>query len=85
MPAVLTVELEYYEANKDDILNHHKGSFVLIRGREFIGAYTTEAEAYDAGVERFGDEAFLIRHAIEGAETAYFPALTLSVLHADPQ
>ena len=85
MPTVLSEELKYYEDHKQELLEHHDGQFVLIRHDELAGAFTTEAEAYEAGLNRFGNKPFLIRQVSEHVETAHFPALTLNVINVGPQ
>ena len=82
----LAAELKYYEANRDEILRHHEGSFVLIGDGKLVGAFTTEAEAYEAGLSRFGNQPFLIKHATrDDSGTAQIPALSLSVIYDDTQ
>jgi hypothetical protein len=55
-------ELEYFQKHKQEYLKLYKNQFVLIKGEKFAGAFTTEAEAYQAGLEKFGNEPFLIRN-----------------------
>lgn len=79
----LEKELAYYTAHREEILAMHEGQFVLIRGEQLAGAFTTEREAYEAGLTKFGNEAFLIRRAQrQEDELAHYPALVLGVLHA---
>ena len=77
----LQTELEYFQRHKQEYLKLYKNQFVLIKGEEFAGAFTTEAEAYKAGLERFGNEPFLIKQVLDGDETISFPALTVGLLH----
>lgn len=82
----LEKELAYFKKHKKELLENYEGQFVLIRGKELVGSFTTEQEAYEEGVKRFGNEAFLIKEVTAGEEeTAYFPALTLGLVHADTQ
>ena len=79
----LETELQYFANQKTTLLETYEGQFVLVRGTELAGAYTTEQEAYEAGLARFGNEPFLIKRVVrEEDETAHFPALVLGVLHA---
>ncbi len=57
----LGAEIEYYESQKESLLNHHEGQFVLVSGRQILGTYTTESEAYEAGLNQVGNRPFLIR------------------------
>ena len=61
-------------------LRHHEKQFVLIKGDQFAGAYTTEAEAYKAGLEKFGNQPFLIKQVLNEETVAHFPALILGLL-----
>lgn len=81
--AVLIKEVKYYKDHLEELIKHHEGSFVLISDSNLRGAYTTEAEAYEAGVKEIGNKPFLIRRVAREGETAHFPALGLSILHAD--
>ena len=58
---LLGTEIAYYESQKESLLNHHEGQFALLSGRQILGTYTTEAEAYEAGLNRVGNRPFLIR------------------------
>ncbi len=78
----LEKELAFYEQHKAELLKHYEGLYVLIKGNELIGAFTSEAEAYQAGVERFGTEPFLIKRVTKEEEVGLIPALSLGVLHA---
>ena len=77
----LQAELEYFQKHKPEYLKLYKGQFVLIKGEEFAGAFTTEAEAYKAGLERFGNEPFLIKQVLDDDGTVSYPALTVGVLN----
>ena len=74
-------ELEYFEKNKQEYLKLYKGQFVLIKGTTFAGAFTTDAEAYRAGLEKFGNEPFLIKQVLDEDETISYPALTVGMLN----
>jgi len=57
---MLEKELKYFEDHKEELLKHYENQFVLIKDDQFIGAFTTEAEAYAAGIQKFGNQPFLI-------------------------
>lgn len=75
-------ELAYYTEHKAELLQHHENQFVLIRENEFGGAYSNDAEAYKAGLQKFGNVSFLIKRVTEEEEVVRFPALTLGALNA---
>jgi hypothetical protein len=77
----LQTELEYFQQHKQEYLKLYKGQFVLIKGTEFAGAFTTEAEAYKAGLEKFGNTPFFIKQVLDRDETASYPALAAGVLN----
>ena len=74
----LQTELEYFQRHKQAYLKLYENQFVLIKGEEFAGAFTTEAEAYKAGLGRFGNEPFLIKQVLDGDETVSLPMGTFS-------
>ncbi|HCU25968.1 MAG TPA: hypothetical protein DF383_13200 [Deltaproteobacteria bacterium] len=80
----LEIELAYYESKKTDFLKSYEGKYLLIKGKEFIGSYDTAETAFNAGVEKFGAEAFLVRRITQEPEIVKIPALTLGLLHAHP-
>jgi hypothetical protein len=78
----LEQELAAFERTKGELLASHKGKFVLIKGDQIHGTFTTEAEAYEAGVKAFGAGPFLVRQVTEDAQAATMPALFSGLLHA---
>jgi len=80
MKQLLKKELHFFEKHKEKYLKHYKGQFVLIKDTKFIGAFTTEEEAYKAGVESFGNTPFLIKKVVKGESVNAIPALTLGLI-----
>ena len=76
-------ELEYYRQNKEDLLKHYENRFVVIKGHKLLGAYTTDQEAYEAGLKEFGNISFLVKHVAKEEEVVRFPALVTGVVNAD--
>ena len=62
----LDTELKYYQAHQDDLLKTCRGQVVLIRGEMVEGSFPTEEEAYQAGVQQFGELPFLVVRVEEG-------------------
>ncbi|MGH9362588.1 MAG: hypothetical protein ACRD2T_11795 [Thermoanaerobaculia bacterium] len=73
-------ELKYFEDHKAELLQHHENQFALIRGEELAGTFTTEQEAYEAGLQKFGNTPFLIKPVLREERVAHIPALTLGLL-----
>jgi hypothetical protein len=69
----LQTELDYFQKNKHMYLKFYKGQFLLIKGVNFAGSFTTEAEAYKAGLEKFGNVPFLIKQVLDDDGTVAFP------------
>lgn len=79
---ILDKELKYFNEHKDELLKYYENQFVLIKDDMLIGAFTTEAEAYAAGIQKFGNQPFLIKKVTKEEEVVHFPALTLGLLNA---
>jgi hypothetical protein len=73
-------ELEFFRLKKPEFLKTYKDQFVLIKSDVLVGTYTTEAEAYKAGVDKFGNEPFLIKQVVEKEESISFPALAVGLI-----
>lgn len=71
----LETEIAYFNSHKDEFLKAYSGQFLLIKGEELLGAFTTAAQAYEAGVKRFGNQPCLIKRAVADEPTASFFAL----------
>jgi hypothetical protein len=80
----LETELAYFNRRKDELVRDHAGQYVLIKGEELVGAFPTEAQAYEAGLERFGNQPFLIKRAAVEEQAANYLALRFGLLHAYP-
>jgi hypothetical protein len=80
----LQKELNFYQKHKQEYLKLYKGQFVLIKGEEFIGVFTTDAEAYKAGLEKFGNQPFLIKQVLEDDSKVSYPALTVGAINVHP-
>ena len=82
----LEKELAFLKEEKEELLRHYEGQLVLIKDAALIGAFSSEADAYRAGLQRFGNQAFLIKRVTKGDEddVVSFPALTLGLIHGGP-
>lgn len=81
----LEQELEFYQSQKQALLQTHKGQFALIKGEKLLGAYTTFEEAFNAGVAAVGTEPFLIKEVTEQDERMQNPTLAIGMIYAHPQ
>ncbi len=57
----LQAEIEFFESQKEALLSTHEGQFALVADRRLVGVYTTQEEAYQAGLRLLGNRPFLIR------------------------
>jgi hypothetical protein len=81
---ILQKELTYFEKHKPEYLKLYKGQFVLIKGEQFEQAFTTDQEAYRAGLEKFGNQPFLIKQVLEDEAKVSYPALTVGAINIHP-
>jgi hypothetical protein len=81
---MLDAERQYYAENVEAWKREFPGKFVVVKGRELVGAYATMDEALAAGASRFQLNPFLVRLVGEGEKEVSIPALTLGLLGANP-
>jgi len=79
---VLETELRYFEKNRDKFLADHKDKFVLIKGECCHGVYDDDKSAYEAGVDLFGTEPFLIKQVLPEDFIDQIPALMYGLISA---
>lgn len=75
-------ELAYFNAHRKDLISHYENQFALIKDESFIGAFTTEAEAYEQGLQKFGNQSFFIKRVTKKNEIEQAPALVLGLINA---
>ncbi len=78
----LEKELAFFESKKAELLKTHAGKFALIHGDEFIDAFDTAENAYDAGVDKFGKAAFLVKRISNEPEVYRNQAFVLGLMNA---
>jgi len=57
----LEKELHFFEMHKAEYLKVYKNTYVVIKSNQLLGNFTTQQEAYAAGIEKYGNEPFLIK------------------------
>jgi hypothetical protein len=65
-------EIAAYEKFRSDLEAHHMGDWIVIKGGELIGIYTSFETAASEAVSRFGRGPYLIRQV--GAPPVTLPA-----------
>jgi hypothetical protein len=78
----LEKESAYFDAHRDEWLQHYRGQFALVYGEELLGTFTQFDEAFVAGVERIGNRPFLIRQITDQPASIQFPALVVGMIGA---
>ena len=73
-------ELATYEANKVTLLKSHAGKFALVHKSELVGVFDSEANALEAGYQRFGPVPLYIRQVLPEDLVQSAPAMTLGIL-----
>lgn len=69
---LLEVELKTFQSHREEWLRDHPGTYVAIQGDQAAGFYGSYAEAFTAGLHRFGgDRNFLIKE-VWRTEPVYF-------------
>jgi len=79
---LLDKELKFYRSQRDELLKHYENQFVLISGNELLGSFTTDLEAYEAGLKKVGNVPFLIKKVVRKESIEKAPALVLGLLNA---
>lgn len=68
----LSVELEYYAANKRAWLRAHRGKYVVLQDSTLLGFFQSWEEAFRSGVQVFGvARDFLVKQVL-AREPIYF-------------
>jgi hypothetical protein len=78
----LQKELKFYKSQYKKLVSRYENQFVLVIGDELLGSFTTESEAYEAGLEKLGNQPFLIKQVVKGNDIERAPALVLGLLNA---
>lgn len=67
-------ELAFFIAHQDELVAKFRGTTLVIRGEEVVGAYPTALEAYAASEKRFPVGTFMIQPC-ESGRAAYTIAI----------
>lgn len=79
----LEKELKFYRSQYKELLSHYENQFILIKGDKLLGSFTTDLEAYEAGLEQVGNKPFLIKQVAKGNDVERAPTLVLGLLNAN--
>jgi hypothetical protein len=83
-PVALNQELAFHGEHKSELLKHHNGRFVLIKGRQVVGSFAKFQEAFEEGVRRLGHVPMLIKKVLAEEPVERLPGLTHGLTLAHP-
>jgi hypothetical protein len=64
----LEAEWEFYQNNRDELVEQYCGKFVVISGNKVIAVYNDEKIAYNETVKKVPLGSFMIHHVAEEEE-----------------
>jgi hypothetical protein len=65
---MLEAEWDYYENNRDELVEKYCGKYVVISGNKVVAAYDDEDIAYDETIKTIPLGSFMIHHVMEEEE-----------------
>ena len=77
MTSKLEIEVRYYAEIKPQLLPEAEGKYALIKERELIGTFDTLDEAYEKGMETYGNIPFLIKGIRRDEHVGFIPLLSV--------
>jgi len=75
----LQTELDQFERLRLSLLDRASGRFALVKGRNLVDTFGSEAEAIREGYRRFGNEPFLVKHIVEADVPLNFTSFNLGM------
>ena len=63
---MLEKEFKYYIDNQKELVKKYDGRYIVIKDKEVVGDYGSEAEAYDESVKEYELGTFLIQFCSPG-------------------
>lgn len=65
---MLKDEFQYFIDNQANLVEQYNGKFIVIKNKTIIGAYDSNAEAYNETLKSEEIGTFLIQHCVPGEE-----------------
>lgn len=62
-------QLEYFKANKDNLLSKHSGKVIVVSEDLVLTEFGNEEEAYDFGVKEYGYGNFLLKNLVDASSS----------------
>lgn len=66
---MLKQEFQYYLDHQPELVAQHVNKYIVIRGQEVVGAYSSQIEAYNEASSKYELGTFLIQHCLAGKES----------------
>jgi hypothetical protein len=66
---MLDKEFKYYIEHQEDLVKKYNGKYIVIKNNSILGAYDSEAEAYNKTIKYHKLGTFLIQHCLPGQES----------------
>lgn len=57
----IETEIKYFNAHREEWIALYEGKYALVKDENLLGTFDTEQAAYEAGVEKLGNEPMLIK------------------------
>ncbi len=67
---MLEKEFKYFKDHQEELVKKHEGKYLVIVGKEVVGVYDSEIDAYTEAKKRHKPGTFLIQLCLPG-ESAY--------------
>lgn len=67
---MLEVEFKYYLDNQNELVKKFEGKYLVIVGKNVVGVYNSEEEAYFDSIKKYELGTFLIQYC-EAGENSY--------------
>lgn len=62
---IIGKEIEYYKANRKDLIKQYAGKHLVIKGMQVVGVFNSRTEAYDTAMIEHGEGTFIIEHPLD--------------------
>lgn len=69
MTVTLKEEFQYFLDNQDELVERYEGKFVVIKGKEILGAFESEFEAIQETVKEHELGTFLVQECVPGTDS----------------
>lgn len=63
--AQLEKDLQFFNKNKAEYLKSYEGKYLVISNNVLVGSFDSEEAAYKSGLEKLGNEPFLIKQVLK--------------------